>query len=375
MQSRALVMAEPGQLEEREVDIGEPGPDEVLIRVERNGICGTDVHMMEGGMDLDWPVVPGHEFVGIVEEVGDDVATDSAGEPVAEGDAATVVPGISCGECWYCNNLPTRPLACNNRRVYGFRNVEDEPHVHGGMSEYVIAEADATWYTIPDTVDTPLGALVEPLSVATHAFERAFTPGIPHAREGFGIGKSVAIQGAGPIGLLSAAAARTAGAGQVIMIDQMEERLALSEEFGATETVNFTDYESEEAYFDAVHGLANGGHGPDVVMEAVGVPVAFQQALELPHNAGTVVEVGHYAYNGETEVNPTRVVQKELDVYGSLAYPPNQFETAISMLDQTQDEFPYGDLFNYEVGFDEAEEAYEAQASGEAFRATIHPDL
>ncbi|MFB6143076.1 MAG: zinc-binding dehydrogenase [Halorientalis sp.] len=373
MQSRALVMDESGDLAEREVEVPDPGPGEVRLRVERNGICGTDVHMREGGMDLAFPVVPGHEFAGVVDAVGGEGVTDSAGAPVSEGDAATVVPGISCGECWYCENMPTRPLACEDRRVYGFRNVGESPHGHGGLSEYVLVEADADFYRLPDGLPVELGALVEPTSVATHALERAVQPGIPHAREGFGIGKTVAVQGAGPIGLLTAAAARHAGAGQVVVVDRIEDRLEMAERFGATDTVNLDDFADEDAFVDHVRASTPGGVGPDVVVEAVGHPDAVRQGLRLPHNAGTFVEVGHYADAGTVEINPTTLVQKELDVYGSLAYPPVQFETAISLLRDARDDVPFADLFDFQVGFDGARRAYEAQRAGDAYRATIHP--
>ena len=373
MDSRAIVMEEPGSLAETEVAVPDLGPDEVLVEVELTGICGTDVHMNEGGMDLGFPVIPGHEFSGTVAEVGSAVETDSKGEPVTTGDAVTVVPGIVCGECWYCNNVPTRPTTCENRKVYGFLHPDTAPSVHGGMSEYVVVEGDASFYRLPDDMAVELGALAEPMSVATHAFERAYQPGVPYAREGFGVGKSVAVQGAGPIGLLTMSAAKAAGAGQVIAVDAIAERLDLAEAFGATHTVNFEDHADEEALFGTVRSLTNGEVGPDVVVEAAGVPTAFRQAIEVVRDGGTLVEVGHYAYAGETEINPTQIVQKDLDLYGSLAYPPNQFETSISLLSQLADEVPFTDLFNYRVGFEDAGDAYAAQASGEAYRATIHP--
>jgi threonine dehydrogenase-like Zn-dependent dehydrogenase len=221
-------------------------------------------------------------------------------------------------------------------------------------------------------MDVELGALAEPLAVATRAFERGYRPGVPDAREGFGIGKSVTVQGAGPIGLLTMSAAKAAGAGQVIAVDAVEERLDLATEFGATDTVDLTEHD-DEGLVDEVKGRTNGGVGSDLVIEAAGVPVALRQGIELARDGGTLVEVGHYAYNGEVEINPTRIVQKDLDVHGSLAYPPNQFETAIALLDQLRGEIPFERLFNYRAGFDDAESAYEKQESGEAYRATIHP--
>ncbi|MDX1746155.1 MAG: zinc-binding dehydrogenase [Halobacteriales archaeon] len=373
MESRAIVMEEPGTLAETTVEVPDLAPDQVLVEVELTGICGTDVHMNDGGMDLEYPVIPGHEFSGTVAEVGEAVTADSKGEPVAPGDAVTIVPGIVCGECWYCTNVPTRPTTCEQRKVYGFLNPETAPAVHGGMSEYVIVEGAASFYRLPDGMDVELGALAEPMSVATHAFERAYQPGIPYAREGFGVGKSVAVQGAGPIGLLTMSAAKAAGAGQIIAVDAIEERLDMAETFGATDTVNIEDHPDEDGLIAQTRALTNGEVGPDVVVEAAGVPPAFRQAIEIVRDGGTIVEVGHYAYAGETDINPTRVVQKDLDIHGSLAYPPNQFETSISLLSQLADDVPFTDLFNYRVGFADAASAYEAQASGEAYRATIHP--
>lgn len=373
MKSRTLVMKESGALEERTIELPELGPNELLVRVELTGVCGSDVHMRTGGMSLDFPVVPGHEIAGVVEDVGDGVATDSKDDSVEIGDGVTVCPGYNDVDDWYTKNLPTRPLACSDRNVYGFRGVEETPHLHGGMSEYLVIEEDAHFYALPDDMPTELGAIVEPLSVATHALERAYQPGLPNVREGFGLGKTVAIQGAGPIGLLTVAAAEVAGAGQIIAVDMVDERLAMAERFGATDTVNLTQYDGENDLAAGVKELTPGGVGPDVVIEAVGQPVAFGQALELVRDAGTVVEVGHYADAGTVEVNPTTIVQKELDIYGSLGYPPTQFETAISMLSKDAGEKPYDELFNCKVGLDEAETAYEKQAAGEAYRATIHP--
>lgn len=373
MKANTLVMEEPGSVTPREISIPEIGPKEVLVRIELSGVCGTDVHMYEGGMDLDWPVVPGHEFAGVIEAIGDERTADSKGEPVGVDDAVTVCPGIVCGDCWYCNNVPARPPTCENREVYGYFNVDTPPHVYGGFSEYMIIREDASFYRLPDSIDIELGALAEPMAVATRALERSYAPGIPSVREGFGIGQSIVVQGAGPIGLLTIAAASAAGGGNIIVIDAIDERLDLAKQFGADHTVNFQAYDSTDALIDGVKGLTNGDVGPDAVIEAAGVPQAFRQGIEIVRDGGTVVEVGHFAYSGEVEINPTQIVQKDIDIFGSLVYPPSQFETSVSLLDRLADEMPFSELFNYRVGLEDAERAYEKQASGEAYRATIHP--
>ena len=373
MKANALVLEEPESLVIREIEVPKPDPTQVLMRVELSGICGTDVHMFEGGIDLDFPVIPGHEFAGVIEEVGAERTTDSKGEPIEPGDAVTVVPGIVCGDCWYCNNVPGRPQTCRNREVYGYFNIDEKPYAHGGFSEYLIITEKASFYKLPDDMDVEFGALAEPLSVATRALERSYSPGMPYSREGFGIGKSIAVQGTGPIGLLTIAAANIAGADKIIAVDGVAERLDLAGRFGATDLIDFTDHDDSDALIEAVKNRTNGNVGPDVVIEAAGVPTAVRQGLEMVRDGGTLVEVGHFAYNGDVEINPTRVVQKDVDIFGSLVYPPIQFETSISLLHQLADDVPFRDLFNFKVGFDDAEEAYAKQASGEAYRATIHP--
>ena len=186
------------------------------------------------------------------------------------------------------------------------------------------------------------------------------------------MGQSVVVQGAGPIGLLTVATASAVGAGQVIAVDMIDERLEMAERFGATDVIDLDEYEGDE-FIDAIAERTPSGDGPDVTIEAVGHPSAFEQALKIPHNGGTVVEVGHYFSAGTAEVDPSEVIHSQLDVYGSLAYPPGQFDTAISLLERTTDRYPYGDLLNYSVGLDGATDAFETQRAGDSYRATVHP--
>lgn len=373
MRSRSLVMDEPGTLSVREFDVPEVGSNEVLVEVELCGVCGTDVHMNEGGMSLDFPVIPGHEFAGRIVEAGEDVGTDFAGATVEEGDAVTVCPGRACGECWYCNNVPARPTACLDRTVYGFTGTDREPVLRGGMSEYVLVEADADFFRLPDGLDVEYGALVEPLAVASYALEQSFPAGLPFAREGYGPGQSVAVQGAGPIGLLTVATAHATGADEIIAVDMIEERLDLAREFGATRTVDVTEYDDDEALIETVQAAGNDGIGPDVVVEAVGHPSAFEQGLRMPRNGGTLVEVGHFADAGTAEINPMQIVQNDVSIESSYVYPPAQFRTSLSLLQRYRDDLPFLELFNHRVSLPEAESGFEAQAAGDSYRATIHP--
>jgi len=371
MKTKTVVMEEPGEFDVREVDLPEIGPNDVLMRVEANGVCGTDIHIAEGGMDLDFPILPGHEFVGRVEKLGENVTEDARGRPLEVGDPITGVPFWKVEDDWYSENMPTREVLFTGVTGLGLAPL-DSKNV-GGMSEYLVLPEQTEVFRLPDDMDVRVGALSEPMSIGVHAYERAKMPGLPNVREGVGIGSSVAVQGAGPIGLLTMVAADVSGAGQIIAIDAIEERLDLAREFGATDTVDVTAHDGEDDLIRAVKEATEGAPGPDAVVEATGVPQTVRQAIEIPHDGGVFVEAGHYAYSGDVEINPTRIVQKELQIRGSKAAPPSEFETAVDLLEDTRDEYPFEKLLNYPVALEDVADAYETQADGGALRATIHP--
>jgi L-iditol 2-dehydrogenase len=375
MDTNVVRMDSPGEFSEGTMEIPDPGPDDILLRVELTGICGTDIHVAEGGMDLDFPIVPGHEFCGVIEELGANVECDTAGRELREGDAISVVPFHKAGEGWYSKNMPGREVLWQHEDVFGLDHVDTGRP--GGMSNHITLPPEARYYRMPDDMDVELGAMAEPMSIGVHAYERAAQPGVPDIREGAGIGHSVAVQGAGMIGLMSMVAARAGGCGQLIAIDAIEERLETAEAFGATDTVNVADYDGDEELVRAVKELTDGNVGPDTVIEATGVPRTIPQAIEIPHDGGTFVEAGHFAYTGDVEINPTRIVQKELQILGARAAPASQFRTGLDVLHRYADEMPFQDLFNHRIDGLDAEavkEAFEVQRDGGAYRATVHPN-
>ena len=375
MRTNVVRMDTPGEFSEGTMEIPDPGPEDVLLRVELTGICGTDVHVAAGGMDLDFPIVPGHEFCGVVDRLGADVGADTAGRPLAEGDAIAVVPFHRSGTGWYSERMPGREVLWEHEDVFGLDHVDTGRP--GGMSEWITIPPEARYYRLPGEMAVELGALAEPMSIGVHAYERAAQPGLPSIREGAGIGHSVAVQGAGTIGLLTMVAAREAGCSRLIAVDAIEERLAMARRFGATDTVNAADYEDDAALVDAVKRRTDGGVGPDVVIEAAGVPEAIPQAIEMPHDGGTVVEAGHFAYAGDVEINPTRIVQKELRIVGSRAAPASQFRAGLDVLDRNAEDCPFLELFDHPVEGLDAEAvaaAFETQRRGGAYRATVHPN-
>lgn len=245
--------------------IPQPEAGQLLIEVKATGICGSDLHYYRDGHIGDWwirqPHVLGHEFAGVVADVGDGVAEFAVGDRVA------VEPIVPCDSCIPCNsglyNL------CSNLRFTG------SPHIDGALQEYVIARPRFT-HRVPDDMTFALAALVEPTSIAVHAVRRAQLQQ----------GDSVMVVGAGPIGLLTAAVARAHGADPVYISDINAYRLGRAQEVGVTAVI--------ETDGSAVHEVwrLTDGRGVDLVFEAVGNPGTLDSALQMVRPGGRLVLVG-----------------------------------------------------------------------------------
>jgi L-iditol 2-dehydrogenase len=274
---RALQLVEYGRFEVKELPRPQPKDDEVLIRVSVCGICGSDVHGMDGstGRRLP-PIVMGHEAAGEIVEVG------SAVEGWHEGDRVTFDSTLYCGHCPYC--LRGEINLCDNRKVLGVSTPEFKKD--GAYAEYVSVPARIL-YRLPDELSYEHAAMAEPVSVANHAVNRA----------GDVKGKATAVVGVGMIGLLIVQMLKVRGAASIIAIDLDEEKLALAKKLGATATA-----------FD----------GPvDVALEAVGIPPTISTAIENTRKGGTIVLVGNLS--PKVEMPLQAIVSRELNVLGSAA--------------------------------------------------------
>lgn len=262
---KAAMLVKPEHVEIRELPRPTAGPGEVLIRVRAAGICGSDMHLYDTGrlgtIVLQDPHVPGHEMSGEIAALGSGVTTLQVGQRVV------LEPGFACGHCKVCRS--GRYNLCGSLRFLGV------PPNHGCMAEYVVAPAQ--WvYPMPDALDFPAGAAVEPLVV-----------GLQAAAQGrVGPESMVAIFGAGMIGLVCLEAALTHGAEHVWVIDVMEKRLALAKALGA-QVINARGT-------DVVQELKRvTGGGPDVILEATGAPAAITSAFKAATKGATYVAVGY----------------------------------------------------------------------------------
>jgi threonine dehydrogenase-like Zn-dependent dehydrogenase len=282
MQAARLI--DIGNMQVKDVPVPDPGQDDVLVRVEACGICGSDRHMFKGEFPTALPVTLGHEFCGIVESTGSNVTR------LRPGDRITGDPNIACGVCRYCRD--GRPNLCDKLTAIGvFRD--------GGFAEYVLIP-QSQGVVLPQELSPIHGAFCEPLACCLHGLDVArIKPG-----------DSVAVIGGGVIGLLMVELARLAGATTLILATRQKPRRDLAQELGATHAVDAT-----LDVIDAIagpRGIVPGG--VDVVLECAGVPETFAQSLALARRGGTVVPFGVTPKGAAVAVEPFALLTRELRI-------------------------------------------------------------
>jgi L-iditol 2-dehydrogenase len=296
---KQAIMTAPGQIEIHEAAVPAPGPGEVLLRIQRIGVCGSDIHVYHGKHPYTgYPVVQGHEFSAVLESVGEGVT----GLP--PGTKVTSMPQIVCGECAPCRRGDYH--ICDKLKVQGFQ-------APGCAQELWVTAADKI-VPLPDTFTFEQGALVEPVSVAVHAVARA----------GRLAGRRGAVLGAGPIGNLVAQAARCEGA-RVLITDLSDYRLDIARQCGLAATSNA----KEETLAQASERVF-GKDGFDVAFECVGVEATITAAIETIQKGGTLLVVG--VFGDKPRVNLGLVQDRELNIHGTLMYQSQDYKRAVELI-------------------------------------------
>ena len=378
---RAAVVSGPGELAVEEFPEPELAPGEALVRMELSGICGTDKHVFKGEGTLyagtmmeteaRFPVIPGHENVGVIEEIGADARTalEFYGEPLAVGDRIVMCPDVVCGRCWWCrhSHMPW----CDHQRCYGTTLTCDEPpHLFGGWSEHMVLRSDAFTYKVPEGLDPRLAVLVEPLVVTT-ALDEARGHSLVGG-DGLRGGDTVVVQGVGALGLLFVLRARVMGAGDIVAIDASPERLALAERVGATRTLLLGETTAEERV-EAVREMT-GGRGGDVVIDCAGVPEALPEGLEMARKGATYIEPGAFVEMGTVPISPHRhLCSKSIRLIGVTNHPYTGYGPALKLLERYGEVFPFRDIITHTFPLERAKEALETSFRPESGKVLIHP--
>lgn len=289
---KAMRLEGIGQLFTREVDKPTPGPDDLLVRVEACGVCGTDRHLFHGEFPSRPPVTLGHEFSGIIEATGSHVSG------FAVGDRITGDPNIACGRCSHCVN--GRVNLCRNLQAIGI-------HRDGGFADYVLVPQKQA-FLLPANLDPMHGAFCEPLACCLHGIDLADIQA----------GSSVVVLGGGVIGLLAVQLARLAGATTVILSTRQASRRTLAEELGATASVDPSAADIIET-IAGPNGLVPGG--VDVVLECAGVGETVIQATKLARPGGTAVILGVMPQGETISIEPFDLLFREVKLVTSFLNP------------------------------------------------------
>jgi L-iditol 2-dehydrogenase len=289
---KALVLEAYNQFSYKEMPIPEFAPDEVLVQVKACGICGSDVHGMDGSTGRRIPpIIMGHEASGVIAKVGKNVKNYKV------GDRVTFDSTIYCGDCHFCRRGEIN--LCENRRVLGVSC--GDYRQHGALAE-LVAVPKHILYRLPDEVSFEQAAMVEPCAIAVHAIKR--TP--------IHLNDTAVVVGAGMIGLLVIQTLRAAGCGKIIAVDIEPEKLELARKLGADFAFNSTT----ENVADPVKSLTH-GRGADVAFEAVGITAAIQTALDCTRKGGSLTLIGNLS--PKIDLALQSVVTREMTLYGCCA--------------------------------------------------------
>ncbi|MFJ2744434.1 zinc-binding dehydrogenase [Streptomyces sp. NPDC087440] len=360
---RGVVLEEFGKpLRLREFPLP-PAPDGgMIVACGYGGVCGTDLHLQQGHLDIPVPLVLGHEGLGVVRELGAGMHQDATGAPLAAGDTVMWASSIACGVCPPCR-LHREPTLCERRRTYGVnRALADGPELSGSWADHIVLRPGTTVIKVPDGTD-PLAAM----SLACAG------PTVAHAlyeRRPVRLGERVIVQGSGPVGLAAAAFAQLAGAAQVVVVGGPAARLERAAAAGIGDVhLNIADA-ADPAEVLREARAAVGGDGADLVIECAGVPAAVGQGLNLARRGGSYLIIGQYTDAGDTRINPHQIVHRQLDVIGSWAFTGAHLVEYVRLLPALTGRFDLASLVT-SFPLDKHADALAAVADGSVMKAVL----
>jgi len=271
-----------------ECDIPKPKSDQVLLRIKAAGICGTDIHVINGHAPAGFPLILGHEVSGEVVELGSEVST------LKVGDRVTVDPNVFCGHCSFCRTNDIH--LCKNNRCFGL-------FADGGFAEYAVINANFA-YPLPDSVSWLEGAMVEPIACCMHGAEIAQ----------YRTGDSVLIHGVGAIGNIHVQLARLHGASTIIVSDPIESRRELALKMGADYAFNPV---TQDIYAEVRKILPD---GPRIIIDCSGRPEVIENSVSQVRWGGRIVMFGVCPSDATIKINPAYMNDREISLCGSYDY-------------------------------------------------------
>lgn len=355
--AKVAMLTAAKHIEVKEFPIPTLEDDDILVKVEGCGVCGTDVHEWKGDPFGLIPVVLGHEGTGEVIALGKNVKFDTAGNPLKVGDKI-VTSVISCGECQICRNHPANTNLCDKQGVFGLIGHNDAQPLNGWFASHLLIRAKGATYFVVNDLDLQERMLLELACVCVHALKRANGTGLMN------FNTKVLIQGLGPVGLVMIAVLRAAGINHIIAVDGTPMRLEMAKKLGAKTIVNFRELTTLDERVAKVKSVTN-GIGADFAFQCTGAPAAAADIYSYIRRGGGLCEMGFFVNNGEYSVNPHfAMCNKEINLVGSWDYSADDYPTTMAFLRQAREmNIPIKELITHSFPLEELNEAMEVNVA------------
>lgn len=360
--SRVAMLTKLENFDIQEYAIPEIGDDDILVKVEGCGVCGTDAHEFKRDPFGLIPLVLGHEGTGEIVKMGKNVKKDSAGKPLAVGDKVVT--------CMIFKDNPDITMFDLNKQNVGGADVygllpDDDKHLNGWFADYIVVRGGSTVFNVSD-LSLDMRILIEPCAVLVHAVERAKSTGILR------FNSRVAVQGCGPIGLICIAVLRTMGIENIVAVDGEEKRLNFAKEMGASKSVNFKDHKGIEALSGAVKD-AFGGYLADFAFQCTGSPIAHGNIYKFIRNGGGLCELGFFINGGDATINPHfDICSKEITIVGSWVYTLRDYATTFDFLKRAKGiGLPIEKLITHKFPLEKINEALQTNLKMEGLKIAI----
>ena len=366
--AKVAMLTAAKKIEVREYPIPALEDDDILVKVEGCGVCGTDVHEWKGDPFGLIPVVLGHEGTGEIIALGKNVKTDTSGKPIKVGDKI-VTSVISCGECQICRNHPANTNLCDKQGVFGLIGHDDAQPLNGWFATHLLIRAKGATYFVVNDLNLNERMLLELATVCVHALKRANGTGL------INFNTKALIQGCGPVGLMQVAVLRAAGINHIIAIDGNEKRLEMAKRLGAKTTINFRELDTLDKRVAAVKAVSN-GIGADFAFQCTGAPAAAADIYAYIRRGGGLCEMGFFVNNGEYSVNPHfAMCNKEINLVGSWDYSADDYPTCIAFLRQAREmKIPIEELITHSFPLDQLNEAMEVNVAQQGIKICYRAD-
>lgn len=360
--SRVAMLTGLEKIELQEYPIPEIGDNELLVKVEGCGICGTDAHEYKNDPFGLIPIVLGHEGTGEIVKMGKNIKKDSAGKPLNVGDK--IVTSMIFRDDPNITMFDLNKQNIGDADVYGLLP-DDETHLNGWFADYIVIREDSSIFNVSE-LDLDSRILIEPAAVLIHAVERAKTTGI------LKFNSRVVVQGCGPIGLLCIAVLRTMGIENIVAVDGVEQRLEFAKEMGATRSVNFRNHSDIKDLANAVADQFD-GHLADFAFQCTGSPVAHSNIYKFIRNGGGLCELGFFINGGDATINPHfDLCAKEITLVGSWTYTLRDYATTFDFLKRAKGiGLPLDKLISHRYSLDEIDEAFKTNLKMEGLKIAI----